>query len=384
MRIGIDARFYGSVGKGLGRYAQKLIENLEKVDKKNQYFIFLLEENFDEFKPKNKNFKKVLANYPWYTFSEQINMPKILNQYKLDVVHFPHFNVPLLYRKKIIITIHDLILLHFPTLKGTRLNPFFYWIKFLAYKIAIGSAVRRSKKIITVSHFSKKDILVNYPSLNKNKIVVTYEACDLDKKEIEINKKNSADILKKYAIIKPYLLYVGNAYPHKNLDRLVESWKFFLDGFGRSDSLINQIPHLVLVGKRDYFYDRLLKNISNKDVKNIISAGFINDDDLNVVYQNSLAYVFPSLYEGFGLPPLEAMHQGVPVISNNHGCMQEILGKSAYYFDGKSIQSMAEAMQKIISDGELREKLIKNGYQRVLRYNWKTMAKRTLAIYEDI
>lgn len=384
MRIGIDARFYGSVGKGLGRYAQKLIENLEKVDKKNQYFIFLLEENFNEFNPKNKNFKKVLANYPWYTFSEQINMPKILNQYDLDVVHFPHFNVPLLYRKKIIITIHDLILLHFPTLKGTQLNPVFYWIKFLAYKVAIGSAVKRSKKIITVSRFSKKDILANYPFLDKNKIAVTYEACDLNKKEIKKSKKDSTDILKKYAIIKPYLLYVGNAYPHKNLDRLVESWELFLDRFRRSNGAMKQTPYLVLVGKRDYFYDKLLKKISKDNVKNVIPAGFIDDNDLDVVYKNSLAYVFPSLYEGFGLPPLEAMQEGVPVISNKHGCMQEILGRSAYYFDGKNIQSISEAMQKIISDEELRQKLIKNGYQRILRYNWKRMAKKTMAIYENI
>ena len=96
MRIGIDARFFGSIGKGLGRYTQKLIENLEKTDNENQYVVFLRKENFDEYQPKNKNFQKVLADYQWYTFAEQIKMPLLLNKFNLDLVHFPHFNVPFL------------------------------------------------------------------------------------------------------------------------------------------------------------------------------------------------------------------------------------------------------------------------------------------------
>lgn len=378
MRIGIDARFYGSVGKGLGRYVQKLIENLEKVDKKNQYFVFLLKENFDEFTPKNKNFKKVLADYRWYTFSEQINMPKILNQYDLDLVHFPHFNVPIFYRKKFIITIHDLILLHFPTLKGTKLNPFFYWFKFLIYKLVIGNAIRRAKKVITVSNFSKKDILKNYSFLKKDKVTVTYESCDLSKNNKNINNEEK---LKKYGIIKPYLLYVGNAYPHKNLNKLIDSWKIFLEKIKKT-SVTKKMPHLVLVGRKDHFYNKLLEEICDKKIKNIIVTGFIKDDDLGSVYLGATAYIFPSLYEGFGLPPLEAMEKGIPVISNYHGCMREILGKSAYYFDGKDRASMTSAMEKVFFDLSLRKILINKGRKQVLKYSWRKMAQETKEIYE--
>lgn len=380
MRIGIDARFYGSVGKGLGRYVQKLIENLEKVDKNNQYFIFLLEENFDEFQPKSKNFKKVLANYRWYTFSEQINMPKILNQYDLDVVHFPHFNVPIFYRKEFVITIHDLILLNFPTLRGTRLNPIFYWIKFLAYKAIIGSAIKRSKKIITVSRFSKNDILKNYPSLKKEKVVVTYEACDLNKYKKIFDTENK---IKKYGIMKPYLLYVGNAYPHKNLDELVVAWKIFLDKV-KKEKLFKKAPFLVLVGKQDYFYSKLSEKIKKDGVENIILTGFVDDDELNIIYRNAHGYIFPSLCEGFGLPPLEAMERGVPVISSDHGCMREILGHSAYYFNGRDQLSMVSAIELIFSDSVLREELINKGYKQILKYSWKKMAKETKGIYEGI
>lgn len=376
MRIGIDARFYGSVGKGLGRYVQKLIENLEKVDKVNQYFIFLLEENFQEFQPKNKNFKKVLADCRWYTFSEQIKMPQILNSYNLDVMHFPHFNVPIFYRRKFVITIHDLILLHFPTLKGTRLNPVFYWIKFLAYKFTIGSAIKRSKKIITVSKFSKRDILDNYKYLKKDKVSVTYEACDLKSFKEEKSEKIE-NFLKKYGIIKPYLVYVGNAYPHKNLEGLLDSWNKFLKT--KNDNL-----HLVLVGKKDYFYDRLEEKVLKAEIKKVIFTGFVVDDDLDIIYKEAVAYIFPSLYEGFGLPPLEAMAQGVAVISNGHGCMREVLGQSAYYFNGKDNDSIVEAISKITQDEKLRNFLIKKGYQKVGFYSWKKMAKETLAIYSEV
>jgi len=388
MRIGIDARFYGSVGKGLGRYTQKLIENLEKIsaksampvgrqgpafgyDKNIKYFIFLRKENFDEYQPKNKNFQKVLADYHWYTFSEQINMPRILNKYNLDLVHFPHFNVPLLYRGKFIITIHDLILIHFPTIRGTTLNPLFYWIKFLAYKITIWSAIKRAKEIISVSNFTKKDILKNY-KIPENKIKVTYEACD-DFHETPV--ESDEEILRRHGIIKPCLLYVGNAYPHKNLERLILA-------FGKINKIKKDL-NLVLAGKEDYFYRRLKKLAKRKNIKNIIFADFIPDRDLDSFYRQALLYVFPSLYEGFGLPPLEAMSKGVSVISSDHPCMREVLDDSVYYFDAKKTGEMAKAVIKVLDDKELQEKLTAKGYEQIKKYSWKKMAEETKNIYKE-
>ncbi len=387
MRIGIDARFYGSGSKGLGRYTQRLLENLEKIygqeKTTDQIFVFLRKENFSKYQPENKNFHKVLADYHWYGFAEQIKFPILLNKYRLDLMHFPHFNVPLFYRRPFVVTIHDLILLHFPTIRGTTLNPFFYYLKFRAYKIIIGHAIRRAKKIITVSNFTKKDILKNYKIPN-NKVMVTYESCDEISKRQKINgrtggKKDEEKILSKYGIIKPYLLYVGNAYPHKNLEKLLNAWKLFLkeDKNGRKH-------FLVLVGKTDYFYERLKKTAKENDIKNIIFAGFVTDDDLAVVYKNALAYIFPSLYEGFGLPPLEAMDNGVPVISSQHKCMREILGDSAYFFDAESERKMSQAISEIVTDYKLREHLIISGKKRVEKYSWLRMAKETSRLYKEI
>ena len=368
MRIGIDARFYGTIGKGLGRYTQKLIENLEKLDNANEYFVFLRKENFEEYQPRNEKFHKVLADYQWYTISEQIHMPILLNRYDLDLVHFPHFNIPFLYRKRFIITIHDLILLNFPTIKSTTLNPLWYWIKFLGYKLTIKSAIYRSEKIVTVSEFTKNDILKHY-KVPKDKIVVTYEAAE----EIltEDRKESEEKVLKKYDIIKPYILYVGNAYPHKNLEALVLAY----------EQISDKNLKLVLVGKEDYFYKKLKKAVKDNS---IIFTDFISDSELDVIYRNSLFYIFPSLYEGFGLPPLEAMKRGIPVAASNIPCLREILGNNVCYFDARNTKNISETIISFSKDKMLQKDLIEKGSEWVKKYSWKKMAEETLTQYQNI
>lgn len=370
MRIGIDARFFGSVGKGLGRYTQKLIEKLEEISSENgnEYFIFLGKENFHEYVPKSSNFHKILVDARWYSLIEQMKIPFILLSYKLDLVHFPHFNVPVLYRKKFIVTIHDLILLHFPTLKASSLNFFFYWLKFLAYKFVIGSAIKRAERIITVSNFTKNDILGNY-AINPDKLSVTHEACD---DFCSVSTESLEKVLRKYGIIKPYLLYVGNAYPHKNLERLIRAFPKLNAPKGLK---------LVLVGRIDYFYSRLQNIINEEQIKDILLPGFIPDRDLDIVYKNALLYVFPSLYEGFGLPPLEAMAKGLPVVSSDHACMREILGDSAFFFNAGSEGGIAAGINSILKNDSLRSELIRKGYSQIKKYSWERMARETLRIY---
>ncbi|MFZ5982032.1 MAG: glycosyltransferase family 4 protein [Patescibacteria group bacterium] len=373
MRIGIDARFWGPIGKGLGRYTQKLIENLEKIDRENQYFIFLRKENFDDFVSVGENFKKVLADYHWYSWEEQIKFPRLLRSYDLDLVHFPHFNIPIFYRGKFVVTIHDLILLHFPTVRNTTLNPLFYKIKFFCYRKVIRTALRKSERIITVSKFTQKDILSEFPLISKEKIAVTYEAtenfCFLSLSEAE-------KVLKKYGIMKPYLLYVGNAYPHKNLERLALAFQKVRNFFPEM--------RLVLVGKKDYFYRRLESFITERKIAGVVLAGFVSDEELDLVFKEARLYVWPSLYEGFGLPPLEAMAKGTPVVSSREACMPETLGEAVGYFDGKKVEDMANVIGDILGQEEKRQDLIHRGYEQVKKYSWKKMGEETLAIYKDI
>ena len=365
--IGIDARFYGPRQKGLGRYVQKLVDNLEKVDSDNQYIIFLRKENWSEYRPKNPNFKKVLADYPWYGIREQFLMPLKIWQQRIDLMHFPHFNLPVFCFSPFVVTIHDLVLRRFPTRRASKLSPISYWLKNIAYRIVISSAISRSKKIITVSNYTKEDIL-KYFKVDPNKIEVIYEG----RPDKSIN-----NTIVKNNITRPYLLYVGNAYPHKNLEQLVFAFKKLID-----DHQMNL--GLVLVGEIDYFYKRLMNACPKALLDKIVFTDFLPDDDLNVLYQNASVYVFPSLYEGFGLPPLEAMSYSLPVVSSKAACLPEILGSAAIYFNPEDTSEMASQIKKVLEDKKLRQKLISLGQQRIKKYSWSKTALQTFELYRAV
>lgn len=364
IRIGIDARLYGPKQTGPGRYVQKLIQNLEKIDSNNQYIIFLRKENWNEYQPKNKNFKKVLADCHWYTLKEQILMPFKIRQAKVDLMHFPHFNVPVFCFKPFVVTIHDLILKRFPTRRVSALEPFSYWFKNIAYHLVIYSAIKRSKKIIAISNYTKKDIL-KYFSIDSKKIKVIYEGAPQ-----EIFNSSNDNILKKHNISKPYLLYVGNAYPHKNLERLIMAF----DGLNKNGM------QLVLAGRLDFFYKKIQKRFSG--FKNIVFTDFILDKDLPTLYQNASLYIFPSLCEGFGLPPLEAMTYQIPVVSSKATCLPEILGQAAIYFNPEDIEDMKQKIKLVLEDKQLQKELILQGNKKIREYSWVKMAQEVLREYE--
>jgi glycosyltransferase involved in cell wall biosynthesis len=369
MKVGIDARFYGPSGKGIGRYTQKLIESLEKLDSNNEYFIFLNQEGFDSYQPANSRFHKILVNIPWYSVKEQLLLPKILKQYQLDLMHFLHFNVPLLYQGRFVVTVHDLIHLKFNP-RGSTHSFLRYLIKYWLYRMVSSSTVKRSSRIITVSEFVKKQI-IDYYKVEPKKINVTYEATFMSLNDQSLKIKNLPSAIKT-----PYLLYVGNAYPHKNLEKLLEAFKVV--------SITDNI-YLVLVGKKDYFYQVLEKTVKNLGLENkIIFFGQASDDDLSMLYQNALAYIFPSLMEGFGLPGLEAMAHDCPVLSSNAGSLPEIYGPAALYFNPESAAEMAETIRTIAHSPEQQEKLKKLGQEQIKKYSWDKCAQQTLDVYNNL
>lgn len=374
MKIGIDARFFGPFGKGLGRYTQKLVEYLEKVDTENQYIVYLRKENFDDYQPSNPNFKKQLADYQWYTIKEQREMPKLLNSENFDLVHFPHFNVPIFYKGPFVVTIHDLIITNFPTTKATTLGPLMYKFKQIGYNYVIRKAVRKAKKVITVSGYSKSEI-VRYFKMQPDKIVVTYEASDFNKDVCSI--EDPAYLKNKYNIDHGYWLYVGNAYPHKNLESLIHVWKKLKQE--------NFSHKLVMVGKEDYFFKRLKELAKKEGVDDVVVfLGFVDDAELCLLYQQALGYVFPSLCEGFGLPPLEAASQGLPVITSSASCLPEVMGDGAIYFDPYNIDDIINTVRRVTQDKELQEELRKKGLKQVSKYSWEKTAKETLDVYNSI
>ncbi len=378
MRIGIDARFFGGEqSKGLGRYTQKLVEHLLQIDKKNQYVIFLQDDEYANWNIKQENVEIVQAPYRWYSLAEQILMPLKIKQHKVDFMHFPHFNVPLLYRGPFIVTIHDLIISRFPTERATTLGPFKYRIKQMAYNRVITHAARNAKKIITVSEYSRKDIM-DFFNLPEDRIAVTYEAVDAFTDSTDLSEEAMVRILKQYAITHPYVLYIGNAYPHKNLETLLQA----VSVLKKQGKLFFK---LVLVGREDYFYLRLQQKAWALDIESeVLFPGFVPDEHLPVIYKNALTYVFPSKYEGFGLPPLEAMYYGTPVISSSSSCLPEVLGQAALYFDFQDVNGIINQIFRLHDSPELCEKLVEAGHTQVQKYSWRTMAKDTLTLYDSV
>lgn len=379
--IGIDARFYGPIGKGLGRYTQEIVDGLLKVDQKNKYVIFLRQENFFDFKTDNPRVKKVLAPVQWYSLFEQLAMPYFIWREKIDLMHFPHFNVPVFCPTKFVVTIHDLILVRYPTARATTLGPITYRIKNIGYRLVIWLAAKRAKCIITVSNFTKQDIIDLF-KVRPEKILVTYEGVS---KNFEKNINQAQDdkkILLGYNIHKPYLLYVGNVYPHKNLEGL---FKVFAKIIEKNNNL-----QLVLVGKEDYFYQRLKKIASKLKIfepdktDSVIFTEYVPDNILRILYEQATLYVFPSFYEGFGLPPLEAMLNNLPVVSSNQASMPEILGNAALYFNPRDEVDMQDKIEKAIKNKELRMDLAKKGQEIIKMYNWSECIDKTLNKYNEI
>lgn len=368
MRIVIDARFYNE--SGLGRYIRNLVRELQALDKENDYFILHLKKDFDDIEY-HDNFHKYLADFGWYGLREQFKLPKLLKTLSPDIVHFPHFNVPIRYEGKYIVTIHDLIHQHFSSQQTTTLNPLIHNVKKLAYKKVFSMAVKNSTKILVPSQFVKQQLIKEW-NIDKDRILVTYEAVDDSLIEIA-NKNGSGDFQKienKFNIKKPYLFYVGNAHPHKNIQQLIKSFK----------QVEQKHPglQLVLSGKDNYFWQTIKKKLNNEG---IIFTGFITEEELVGLYKNAQAFVMPSLEEGFGIPLLEAMACNCPVICSNKASLPEVGGDACLYFDPERLGDLTEKINKILDSDKLKKELIEKGGKQYQQFSWRRLAELTLDTY---
>ena len=371
MIIGIDARMYQE-GLGIGRYIEKLIDQLGKVDEKNSYIVFLSKKKFEQFRLPNERWQKVCADYHWYSWQEQIFFPILLMRYRIDCMHFPHFNIPILYPRAFVATIHDLILMKFPlsaASAATTLSPLIHSMKLFAYRWIIRFATIRARAIITVSEYVKKDVCA-YLCVRPEKIFVIYEAAD------QVKKCDSAAVLPA-TVRTPYIFSTGNAYPHKNIEGLLKAMVLLQDK--------NSDISLILCGQEDVFYRMMKKKIEEMGLfLSVQHLGFVSEEVLCALYTHSLAYIFPSFEEGFGLPALEAMAHDIPVIVSDTTCFQEILSDAAYYVNPHSPQSIADAITTIAGDMSLREQLRVKGLAQIKKYSWEQTARQTIQIYQGV
>lgn len=370
MRIGIDARMYGGEQTGIGNYIRNLLENLLKIDCVNQYVLFLLEPEYSRLKTTNPRVTKAKVNARWYTWQEQIFLPRTLQKFQLDLVHFPHFNAPLLYRGKYLLTVHDITQNYYPG------NGFKAHLRRVIYRYVFTHNIRHAVKTISVSHFTKKDILNNFPAAPQ-KIKVIHEGIDPVFRSIG-DRNQTAALRQKYKITKPFLLYVGVLRDHKNVVGLVKAFAILRKKFGLD-------LQLVITGKKNPRYPELYTAIKNLSLQNdIIFAGFVPKEDLVLLYNGAAVLVLPSFREGFGFTPLEAMACGTPVAASQTTSIPEVVGDAALLFNPYNPRDMARQIARLFQDPKLAENLRGKGFQRIKIFSWLACATHTLALYNEI
>jgi glycosyltransferase involved in cell wall biosynthesis len=371
MKIGIDCRIYSSKFTGIGRYVYELVHRIAKLDTANEYVLFFNNPEFDDFVPPSIRFKKVLVDVPIYSLKEQTKFLKALNKENLDLMHFTHFNAPIFYKKPSVVTIHDLTLSYYPGKKNRS------FLKRFGYHLTIRAAVHHAKKVITISQNSKKDLmkLVGTP---EEKIEVIYQGVGEEFKVIN-DQARIDKTLDKYNLKNPFLLYTGVWRSHKNIPNLIKAFHKIRSEFNLPDL------KLAITGKEDPFYPEIKETISKlKENDNIMLTGLVSESELLDFYNAADLYVFPSLYEGFGLPPLEAMACKTPVAASQVSSIPEICGKgNAVFFDPESADDIAQKVYALYENKILQNRLIENGVERVKQFTWTSMAENTYHLYKS-
>jgi glycosyltransferase involved in cell wall biosynthesis len=359
--IAIDVR---ESGTSTGRYIDNLIKYLHELQPKHSIILLAKAHRIDYFKEIAPNFKIIESNFKEFTFSEQIGLLQQIKNLKPDLVHFGIVQQPILYRGKSITTIHDLTTIRF---RNPAKNWLVFTVKRWVYCFVVWRVARKSLHILTPTEFVKNDV-AKFAHINLDKITVTNEAGEeLPEKEFAIAELEN----------KKFIMFNGRPTPHKNLRRLIQAFKI----------LRNNHPELLLViaGKKDASHGSYVKFVKGLGLlEYVIFTDFIPDGQLKWAMKHAQAYIWASLSEGFGLPPLEAMLYGVPVVSSNATCMPEVLGDAAHYFNPTDVNDMAEKIDEVLSSPKLQEELVEKGKKQVRKYSWRRMAEQTLEVYNEV
>jgi glycosyltransferase involved in cell wall biosynthesis len=370
MKIGIDARMYSSAFTGIGRYVAELIAGLAQQDEQNEYVLFMRPEQAANFRLPARNFRVVAVTASHYSLAEQTSFLAALWRERLDLMHFTHFNTPLLYTGRTVVTIHDLTLHRYG---GRKLvSP----LHRLAYHAVLRRAVSHAERILTVSRHTAHDLvsLLGTPSA---KITTVYNGVGPEFRPTKNRKTLQAKLARKYKLTGDFLLYTGVWREHKNLPGLLRAVALLRSKYGWQGQL-------VITGRDDPLYGPELKAlIQTLGLTNTIRfVGLVPERDLIALYQTARVFVFPSFYEGFGLPLLEAMACGTVVACSRTSSLPEVAGRGgAVFFDPAQPSDMARQIHRAWSDAVLRRRLATQGIRRAQQFRWETLASETLAAY---
>lgn len=393
MVIGFDgSRSFVKDKTGTENYAFQLLKQLAQIDKTNEYIIYLRPGNEYEKKEWPDNFEFKLLNYPRLWTQLGLALQSFID--KLDVLFVPSHTLPLIRNPKLktVMTVHDL---------GAEYLPGMHQLKQRLYLgLMTKIQLKTATKLIAVSEATKKD-LVSKIGINPNNIEVVYEGLnsnsmisnEIDKKMNDIEKGDQIIINSKPLYQNRYFLFVGTIQPRKNLSRLIHAYAGFLNvcsqlHSNKNDSSSNvseKIPKLVLAGGKGWLSDEIFALPKQLGIEeHVIFTGRVSDTDLNRLYENALAFTFPSLFEGFGLPVLEAFNAKIPVITSNNSSLPEVAGDAAILVDPYKTEDIMLALIKLYNDKALQNELVKKGTEQLKKFSWRKCAEETLAVLEKI
>ncbi len=345
---------------GIGRYIRELADAMVLDDLSGLELVFM---GYTlRARPAGVSYKKLRSGI--YSLSEQCELP--LKSAGIDLLHVPHFNVPVLWPKRMVATVHDLIYFHDPIASRSRFGR--AYTAFLMKTIA-----RKASRVITVSQYTRQDLLTTFKEFRPEQVRVIHEAASPAFRKID-----DAGLLeaarRRLALQGPLVLFVGSLKRHKNVLALIRAFVALKQKKG--------LPHtLVLVGRADTNYPDVLKEAARHTF--IRHLGELNDDDLVALYNLSDAFVLPSLWEGFGIPLLEAMACGTPVIASDRCSIPEVVGEAAALFDAPDVDALEDVLYNVLKDKELRNRLSKKGLERAQAFSWQRAAKETLEVYRQ-
>jgi glycosyltransferase involved in cell wall biosynthesis len=367
VRIGIDARKLHDFG--IGTYIRNLLRQLARLDRRTEFVLFCRPADAPTLAALGENFRPVVENAGNYSVAEQIRIPLAVRREGVTLFHAPHYVLPPLVPCKSVVTIHDCVHLIFPQYLPNRLA--------LAYaRTSIALASRRATRIMTVSEASKRDI-VRLFGTDPDKISVISNAYD-ERFGVEPREEDVIRVRERYQLHDEFVLYAGNVKPHKNLERLIDAFDIV-----RKRGLDHL--KLVLIGDEISKYAALRRAVHQHQLhKYVRFLGYLPEETLAVMYRLAGVFVFPSLYEGFGLPPLEAMASGTPVVTSNVSSLPEVAGDAAMLVDPYDPHSIADGVHRVLTDEALRRDLRRKGVARARQFSWEASVRRVHDIYAEV
>ncbi len=372
MRIGIDARLYSSRFGGVGRYTQELIDHLARIDQENEYILFFNDEDYSQYLAPNARFSKRRVSARKDTLQEQTAFVKDLNREQLDVMHFTNFDVPVLYKKPAIVTVHDLAIVKFPDPKRQG------FLQKVQQTMMVTNIINNARRLITVSQVMKEEA-IKMIGAPVDRIRIIPKAVSEHFLSDSTDEKLVESLKIRLGIKRPFILHVGTWRPYSNLVNLIRAYNLYRNRY-------NTDNQLVIVGKPNEDENVVRQVITELGLgEHVVLTGFMDDRDLPLVYKAAHMYIQPVLDDGFGMSVLEAMAAGLPVACAMSGALSEVIGaENAVYFESQDTTNMAEAIHLVFDDEETRKKLHNGGLSQVQKYSWEETAQKTLAVYREV